>query len=86
MKRLHVVFNVALLDPYTKREGFQPPAAVDVADEQQWEFGKIIDTRKRKSIQQWLVCWVGRSADHDSWQTKEDLQRAQQALDDFQMS
>lgn len=86
MKRLHAVFDVALLNLYTKREGFQPPAAVDVADEQQWEFGKIIDTRKSKGIQQWLVCWVGWSVDHDSWQTKEDLQEAQRALDDFQMS
>ena len=44
MQRLHPVFNVVVLEDYTARPGFKPPA-VELADE--WEVERIVAHRLR---------------------------------------
>ncbi|KAF7116923.1 hypothetical protein CNMCM5793_005553 [Aspergillus hiratsukae] len=84
--RIHPVFHVSLLKPWTGRVGSETPAKpqpIIVDGEEEWEVERILADRTIRGQKQYLVKWKGWPSYENSWQTKDDLKNAQEALDDY---
>jgi transposase InsO family protein len=89
IKRLHPVFNVQLLEPYKKRDGYNPPPVnelevVEGDAEAQWEVEKILSRRQTAGKPtQYLVRWLGYSSSHDEWKGEAELDSCQDLLQEY---
>ena len=86
LKQLHDVFHVVLLEPYTARPGYEPPAVENIEEDPQWEVEKIVSHRNIKGKDEYLVKWMGWSQEHNQWMIAEDLNNAETLLEDFKTS
>ena len=57
---------------------------VEVDEVEEWEIEKILNKRKIREIEKYLVWWKGFTAEHDSWVKKEELGNAKAVLEDFE--
>ena len=55
--RLYKTFGVALLEPYHKREGQEPPPPVDLDDDEEWLVETVLDARESHGKRMFLVRW-----------------------------
>jgi len=45
---------------------------------------KILNKRKIREVEKYLVCWKGFIVEHDSWERREDLGNVKAVLEDFE--
>ena len=57
---------------------------VEVDEVEEWEIEKILNKRKIREIEKYLVLWKGFTAEHDYWVKKEELGNAKAVLEDFE--
>jgi len=50
---------------------------------EEWEVEKILNKRKIRGVEKYLVQWKGFTAEGDTWKKKEDLKNAVEALEEF---
>jgi len=50
---------------------------------EEWEVEKILNKRKIRGVEKYLVQWKGFTAEGDTWERKEDLKNAGEALEEF---
>ncbi|KAL3161032.1 hypothetical protein ABBQ38_009416 [Trebouxia sp. C0009 RCD-2024] len=66
----------------------RPPPFVDVEGASAYEVDKVVDRRFYKAGSQvrvqYLVRWKGYSADDDTWQSRNSLRHARQAIQDYE--
>jgi len=85
--RIHPVVNVSWIVRYKeqvkgqKREEGKP---IEVEEVKEWEIKKILNKRKIRGVDKYLVRWKGFTAEHDTWKKKEDLGNAREALEEFE--
>lgn len=91
--RIHPVFHISKLRRYKEgpeefgqRGDPRPQAIVDEDGEERWEVEKILKYRKRRGRDEYLVKWAGWPVEEASWEPKDHLDRAEQALLDFEMN
>jgi hypothetical protein len=84
--RLHDVFHVSLLKPYTIQQGSKrviiEPDLVE--EEGEYEVEEILARRTFRNRKEWLVRWSGYSPADDQWLCKEDLEGCQELLEEFE--
>ena len=44
---------------------------------------KILNKRKMRGVNRYLVCWKGLTAESDIWEREEDLEHARELVDEF---
>ena len=49
----------------------------------EWEVEKILNKRKIRGVDKYLVQWKGFTAEYDTWEKREDLGNAKEALEEF---
>jgi len=86
--RNHNVFHVSLLDRYAPPVTGQPPSEpqptiVEDAGVQEWEVEWILDAKLRYRNLHYLVQWAGYSHIRTSWEPAENLENAQEMVDEF---
>jgi len=86
--RNHNVFHVSLLDRYAPPVAGQPPSElqltiVDDAGKQEWEVEPIFDAKLRYRMLYYLVQWAGYSHIGTSWEPAENLENAQELVNNF---
>jgi hypothetical protein len=90
MSRLHDTFNVALLEPYRSRPGYEPGPVPEVEvdmegeptdDGRQWGIEAILAFNHRN--QKYRVKWTGGSNDHTGWLSEDELAHAPALLQQF---
>ena len=94
--RIHPVFHVSLLKPYTSDGRYQPLQAPKLFDDDgnaYWEVEDIIGHRDRKlggsrskSVREYLVKWLGFGAEHNSWEPSTVLcedELVEQCINDY---
>ena len=64
-----------------KKEEGKP---VEVEGIEEWEVEKILNKRKIREVEKYLVQWKGFMAESDTWEKKEDLENAKEALEEFE--
>lgn len=94
--KIHPVFHVSKLKPNNEegehfpdreKEVTRPPPLQDIDGEQEYEVERVVGdrTRKkgRKTIKEYLVLWKGYPEWESTWEPESNLQKAQDAIHDF---
>ena len=85
--RIHLVVNVSWIVWYKeqvkgqKKEEGKP---VEIEGVEEWEVEKILNKKKIKGVEKYLVWWKGFTAEGDTWERKENLKNAGKALKEFE--
>lgn len=82
--KMHNTFHVSLLEPFVRRAGESTPEPEIIDGVEEFEVEEILDTTKVDGQQLWLVRWRGYGKDADTWQSREDLGNAREALEKFE--
>jgi len=85
--RIHPVVNVSWIVQYKeqvegqKKEEGKP---IEIEGVKEWEIEKILNKRKIRGVDKYLVQWKGFMAEHDTWEREEDLGNAREVLEEFE--
>jgi len=77
--RIHPVVNVSRVRWYKSQvEGQrkEAPQPVVIEGEEEWEMEKIINKRKVRGREKYLVQWKGCTAEEDTWESRENLKNS----------
>ena len=82
--RIHDVFHVSLLKPFTARPGeVANPPVVYVDGDQEFDVEYIKSHRGSKRNLEFLVHWEGYTAEHDSWEPATALRACPAAVKSY---
>jgi len=85
--RIHLVVNVSWIVHYKeqveeqKKEEAKP---IEVKGVEEWEVEKILNKRKIREVEKYLVCWKRFIVKHDTWEKEEDLGNAREVVEEFE--
>jgi len=84
--RIHLVVNVSQTVQYKeqvkgqKKEEGKP---IEVKGVKEWEVEKILNKKKIRGVEKYLVWWKGFMAEGDTWERKENLKNAEELIEEF---
>ena len=85
--RIHPVVNVSRIVRYKeqikgqKKEEGKP---VEVEGVEEWEVEKILNKKKIRGVDKYLIWWKGFTAEGDTWEKKENLKNAEELIEEFE--
>ena len=85
--RIHPVVNVSWIVQYKeqvegqKKEKGKP---IEVEGVEEWEVERILNKRKIRGVDKYLVRWKGFTAEHDSWEKEENLESTRELVNKFE--
>ena len=86
-KGVHPVFNEVLLIPFkqplSSQSVIQPPPEVHPDHEDRYEVEQILDTKKFRKTQKYLVKWKGFGHEENTWEPLKNLKGSEEALAEF---
>ena len=85
--RIHLVVNVSQIVQYkeqVKGQRKEEGKPVEIEGIQEWEVEKILNKKKIRGVEKYLVQWKGFTAEGDTWERKENLRNAEEALEEFE--
>jgi len=85
--KIHLVVNVSQIKQYVDQVDGQRkeiPQPVVIEGEEEWEVEKILNKRKVRGKDKFLVWWKGFTAEGDTWESQENLQNAGDLLREFE--
>jgi len=85
--KIHLVVNVSWIKRYVDQVDSQrkeTPQPVVIKEEEEWEVEKILNKRKVRGKDKFLVRWKGFTAEGDTWESRENLQNAGDLLKEFE--
>ena len=85
--RIHLVVNVSQIVQYkeqVKGQRKEEGKPVEIEGIQEWEVEKILNKKKIRGVEKYLVQWKGFTAEEDIWERKENLRSAEEALEEFE--
>jgi len=63
-----------------KKEEAKP---IKVEEEEKWEVKRILNKRKVRGTEKYLVRWKGFTAEYNTWEKEKDLVNARELVDEF---
>ena len=84
--RVHLVVNVSRIVRYKeqikgqKKEEGKPVEAEGV---EEWEVEKILNKKKIRGVEKYLIRWKGFTAEGDTWERKENLKNTEELIEEF---
>ena len=85
--KIHPVVNISRIRQYVdqvKGQRKEAPQPVIVKGEEEWEVEKILNKRKVRGRDKYLVRWKGFTAEGDTWESWENLKNAGNLLKKFE--
>jgi len=85
--RIHLVVNVSRIVWYKeqvkgqKKEEGKP---VEVEGVEEWEVEKILNKKKMRRVEKYLIRWKGFTAEGDTWERRENLKNAEELIEEFE--
>ena len=85
--KIHPVVNVSRIRRYVgqvegqKKEQLFP---VIIEGEEEWEVERILNKRRVREKNKYLVCWKGFTAESDTWEGRENLKNAKEVIEEFE--
>jgi len=64
-----------------KKEEGKP---IEIEGVEEWEIEKILNKRKIKGVDKYLVRWKRFTVEHDTWERREDLGNVREVLEEFE--
>jgi len=87
LMRIHLVVNVSRIVRYKeqikgqKKEEGKP---VEVEGVEEWEVEKILNKKKMRGVEKYLIRWKGFTAEGDTWERKENLKNTEELIKEFE--
>jgi len=85
--KIHPVVNISRIRRYVGQvEGQrkEQPAPVIIEGEEEWEVEQILNKRKVRGKDKYLVRWKGFTAESNTWEGRENLENAKEAVEEFE--
>jgi len=85
--KIHPVVNVSRIRRYVGQvEGQrkEQPAPVIIQGEEEWEVERILNKRRVRGKDKYLVRWKGFTVESDTWERRENLENAKEAIEEFE--
>jgi len=85
--RIHLVVNVSRIVRYKeqvmgqKKEEGKP---IEVEEVEEWEVEKILNKKRIREVEKYLIRWKGFMAEGDTWERKENLKNAEELIKEFE--
>jgi len=85
--RIHLVVNVSQIVQYKeqvrgqKEEERKP---VEVEEIEEWEVEKVLNKKKMRGVEKYLIQWKGFTAEGDTWKRRENLKNAEELIEEFE--
>ena len=74
MKRIHNVFHVSKLRPYTSDGRYQPPPPPQMLENEEWfTVEALLEHRANRSKWDYLVKWRGYGPEHNQWLSSDSI-------------
>ena len=84
--RIHLVVNVSRIVRYKeqvkgqKKEEGKP---VEVEGVEEWKVEKVLNKKKIRGVEKYLIWWKGFTAEGDTWERRENLKNAEELIEEF---
>jgi len=85
--KIHLVVNVSRIQQYigqVEGQKKEQPAPVIIEREEEWEVERILNKRKVREKDKYLVRWKGFTAELDTWEGRENLENTKEAIKEFE--
>ena len=85
--RIYLIVNVSWIVQYKeqvegqKKEERKP---VEIEGIEEWEVEKILNKKKIREVEKYLVQWKEFIVEGDTWERKKNLKNAEEALEEFE--
>ena len=86
LMRIHLVVNISWIVQYREQVGGQKKEEgkpIEVGRTKEWEVEKILNKRKIRGVEKYLVRWKGFTAEYDIWKKGENLEYTKKVLEKF---
>ena len=87
LMRIHPVVNVSWIVHYKeqmkgqkKKEG----KPVEVEGVKEWEVEKILNKKKMRGVEKYLIRWKRLTAEGDTWERRENLKNVKELIEEFE--
>jgi len=87
LMRIHPVVNVSRIVRYReqvkgqKKEEGKP---VEIEGVEEWEVEKILNKKRMRGVEKYLIWWKGFTAEGDTWEKRENLKNAEELIKEFE--
>jgi len=85
--RIHPVVNVSQIVRYkeqVKGQKKEEEKPVEVEGVEEWEVEKILNKKKIRGVEKYLIRWKGFMAEGDTWERRENLKNAEELIEEFE--
>jgi len=85
--KIHPIVNVSrvqLYKPQVEGQKKIPPKPVIIEGEEEFEVEKILNKRMVRGKEKFLVRWKGYTAEEDTWESRENLENAEELVKEFE--
>jgi len=85
--KIHPVVNVSRIRRYigqVEGQKKEQPLPVIIEGEEEWEVERILNKRRVRGKDKYLVRWKGFTAESDTWEGRENLKNAKEAIEEFE--
>jgi len=85
--RIYLVVNVSWIVQYKKQvrgQKKEEEKPVEVEGVEEWEVEKILNKKKMRGVEKYLVQWKGFIAEGDTWERRENLKNAEELIEEFE--
>jgi len=55
-----------------------------VEEVEEWEVEKVLNKKKMRGVEKYLIRWKGFTAEGDTWERKENLKNAEELIEEFE--
>ena len=55
-----------------------------VEEVEEWEVEKILNKKRMRGVEKYLVQWKGFTAEGDTWERRENLKNAEELIEEFE--
>jgi len=57
---------------------------VEVKEVEEWEVEKILNKKKMREVEKYLIRWKGFTAEGDTWERRENLKNTEELIKEFE--
>ena len=85
--KIHSVVNVSRIQRYieqVERQRKEQPASVVIEEKEEWEVERILNKQWIQGKDKYLVQWKGFMAESDTWEGRENLENAREAIEEYE--
>ena len=86
LMKIHLIVNVSQIVWYkeqVKGQKKDEEKPIEVKGAKKWEVERILNKKKIRGVEKYLVWWKGFTVERDTWERKENLKNAGKALEEF---